>query len=75
MTELETINYSHLFLREMKSWDEWSEYLFIYQPLQWVECGTRSFLNEAQQIWIQSFPSLRSVCMPRLKRSNFPTIY
>ena len=33
------------------------------------------FLSGVQLVWIQRFPSLRLVTIPRLKISGFPTIY
>ena len=38
-------------------------------------CDTRSFLNEAQQVWIQSFSLFRPVAVPRLESLVFPSIY
>ena len=49
----------------------------VYLPNLSTGAGydTRSILSRVSQFWIQSFPSVKSVIIPRLKNSVCSTLY
>ena len=50
--------------------------LFIFtKPSVRAGYDTRSILSGVLQVWIQSFPSVRLVVSPRLKKPVYPNIY